>query len=450
VRSVSRQYWVSRRVIGLVCAAALLAGMGRVALAGAAAAQLRYAVTPTQQGYFALGQDARGTAGARLATDGRHAPEVWTVSATVSVSPTFACAFDVLQAEHATREAVAHVAAGDAVEDVAAAVAAIRADLERLGVSHATLAKVLEVKPAVVALLLEDPERIPAGPRHTLLRDAQRWCAADARDRELRAARFVPTPVTRLVAGLLRLVGETRIGAVILGGAGLGKSYALHAAAAELPGRIIVIRADTDSRGGRGILRAVATAAGVPAAAAAPSVKAAVQAVRETGGVLAVDEAQLLSVAALEALRAVFDEARVGLVLCATTLGQLLDTRADPLVAPLISRFAARLDLDAKLLAPAQDGRTRTWLDAATLQEIVARQVPCSLDADAGRLLLDAANFAPGHLRRAVNAAAIAAVFARMPAVAAGQRPTADGEARLLVAGEHVRAALAMAPEDGL
>lgn len=424
-----------------MCAAALLAGMGRAAL--------EHAEITTKQGYFALGQDARGTAGARLATDGRHAPEVWTVSATVSVSPTFACAFDVLQAEHATREAVAHVTAGDAVEDVAAAVAAIRAHLERWGVQPATLARVLDVKPAVVALLLEDPERIPTGPRYTLLRDAQRWCADDARDRELRAARFIPTPVTRLVAGLLRLVGETRIGALILGGAGLGKTHALHAAAAEVPGRSLVIRADTDSRGAKGILRAVAGAAGARPAAFT-CIKAAVQAVRDTGAVLVVDEAQLLSVAALEALRAVFDEARVGLVLCATTLGRLLDTRADPLVAPLVSRFAACLDLDAKLLAPGHDGRVRPWLDTATLREIIARQVPCALDADAARLLLDAANFAPGHLRRAVNAAAIAAVFARMPAVAAGQRPTADGEARLLVTGEHVRAALAMAPEDGL
>lgn len=372
------------------------------------------------------------------------------MTATLSASPTFVSVFDGLQAEHATREAVAHVAAGDGVEDVAAAVTAIRGHLERWGVAPATLARVLDVKPAVVALLLDDPERIPVGPRHTLLRDAQRWCATDARDRELRAARFVPTPVTKLVTGLLRLVSATRIGAVILGGTGLGKSYAVQAAAAELPGRIIVIRADTDCRGAKGILRAVATAAGTPAAVA-PCVKATVQAVRETGAVLVIDEAQLLSVAALEALRAVFDAARVGLALSATTLGRLLDTRADPLVAPLVSRFAARLDLDAELLAPGPDGRTRAWLDVATLREIIARQVPFALDADAARQLLEVANHSRGHLRRAVNAAAIAAVLAHLPAAATGQRPTPEEEARLTLTGVHVRAALRMAPDmDGL
>ena len=367
-------------------------------------------------------------------TDARGALERLQMTA----STTFTAAWDATAQENEARRGVRLVPAGDAVPDQDRMLAAIREHVERHAISAATLARALGVKSSVVAMLLADVNKIPPGPRHTLLRDAERWCAGDARERALRQARFIPTPATRLVRGLVRVVAETRVGGVIVGGPGLGKSYGLDAAAAELPGKVVILRADTDSRGGKGLLRAVASAVGLPIGETLAA-KVAAQVLREAASVIAIDEAQLLTTSALEALRTVFDLSGTGLVLCATSLGRALDTQREPLLAPLVSRFGVRLDLDAELLKPGPDGRARPWIDAATVKAIIERHVSVRIEGAGMVRLVRAANFSAGRLRAAVNGARIASYLA-------GRR---GGGAELAVSEADIAAALEMGQIEG-
>ncbi|MEW6252088.1 MAG: AAA family ATPase, partial [Planctomycetota bacterium] len=256
--------------------------------------------------------------------------------------------------------------------DEAAALAAIRAHLAHWGIPLERISRLLKINHSVVDLLLANPARVPDEPRRKLLRDIAAWCAADAHERELKKARFIPTAVTKLVNGFGRLIAETRTAGLLLGGAGLGKSFALQLLAADLPA--VYVRADPDARGARGLLRAIAAAGATGPAAVCPSVKAAVDAVRRSAGLCIVDEGQLLSTSALTAAQAVFDGAECGLLLCGTTaLNRQASAEGDPLCGPLATRIAARCDVDATLLTSAPDGRPRAWLQAAELRAILAR-----------------------------------------------------------------------------
>jgi len=380
---------------------------------------------------------AGGFMGRAADRDARGALERLQMSATA----TFASAWAEVHESDELRQAVRLVPAGEPVGESDGVLARIRAHLERYGVTPATLAKVLDVKPAVVTLLLNDPDRIPAGPRATLLRDGERWCAADAHERELRRARIIPTAVTRLVGGIARAVRETKTIGLIVGTSGLGKSHALDAVRAELPGQTIIVRASPDGRGVRGLLRAIGTAANAgPAATLMPSVKAGIQCVRGSAGLLAIDEAHLVSVLALEAARAIFDQADVGLLLVGTSaLRRTLNPAADPMIGPLCSRVALRVDLDAELLAPGRDGRPRPWIDAATVKAIIERHVSVRIEGAGMVRLVRAANFSAGRLRAAVNGARIASYLV-------GRR---GGGADLAVSEADIAAALEMGQIEG-
>lgn len=347
----------------------------------------------------------------------------------MSTVTSFSEAFDAAAHRNDAREAVRLVRDGEPVTDEAAAIAAIRKHIEDNGVAIDRLAKVLDVRPGVVQTMFDEPSTIPPGPRHTLIRDASRWCQADASARKLRRARFVHTAVTRLILGLSRLVRETHTVGLIAGGPGLGKSHALHVVAAELPGETLIVRCDTDSRSAKGILRAVGLAGAATLPGARPSVQLGIEAARNGNGLVIVDEAQLLGANGLEAVRAVFDRSEVGLVLVGTTaLQRTLNGQADPLSGPLVSRIALRVDLDRELLS---DGRQ--WIDTATLREVLRRAGVDALDNDAAAALLKIANQHPAHLRAAVDTAKVARVLTR-------NRQGGNGE----ISGADVSAALRM------
>ncbi len=360
----------------------------------------------------------------------------------MTATTSFAGAWEAVAQEREVRAAVRLVPAGEPGGNDAAAVARIQAHLARWGATPAALAKALDVKTCVVTLLLADAARIPAAQRATLLRDADEWCRADAHERELRAARIIPTAVTRLVGGLARAVRETRTVGLVIGGAGLGKSHALAAVAAELAGQTVVVRATPDARGAKGLLRAIRDAAGAgPAAAVIPSVKGALQALRGSAGLVVIDEVQLISTLALEAARAIFDGGDVGLLLVGTTAARrTLNPATDPLVGPLCSRIALHVDLDRELLGSGRDGRPRKWIDAATVRAIVERHVAQPIDGGGLAQLGDTANFAPGHLRAAVNAVRVGAYLARRR----------DGNADAPVTEQDVRTALRMGSLEGV
>jgi hypothetical protein len=263
--------------------------------------------------------------------------------------------------------------------------------------------------------------------------------APDAHARAPSQARAIATPVTRLISSIARVARETRTIALVTGSSGLGKSHAIEALRGELPGGVTIVRADTDSRCAKGILRAVGAAAGGPAPAAWSVSRTLDELAGGVnvfyGALLVIDEAHLLSMSALEAVRALFDQAEIGVLLIGTAaLGRNIDPQTDPLCGPLVARVALRLDLDTELLAPGPDGRPRPWIDTATVKAIVARHVTAALDREALALLTETANAAPGHLRTTVSSAKVGSVLRR--------RGGDDGG---MICGEHVRAALQLA-----
>lgn len=383
-------------------------------------------------GLFTQPAEPAGAPGADASRDARAAREVAMMTATAH---TFVEAFDALQAQSGLR-----VVAPDGGADAeSVAVAEIREYAAARGVLPEQLAKVLGCRPGLVRTLFEGASIIPPEHRAALIRAAQQWAAADARERELERTATVRTRVTDAIAGLARAVCNTRTIGLVVGGAGLGKTHALQAVAAEMLGRAVVVRVGVEERRVRGFVRAVCRAArGGADAAAAHSIGDGIAALAGSGGLLCIDEAQRLSGWALEAARDLFDAGGVGVLLVGTRgLGAQVDVAADPLVGPLASRVSLQLDLDAAFCSSA-GGTAARWIDAATLRAIVRRHVPAELDAEASKLLLVVANEHPGHLRAALNAARVAAYM--QPA---GQ---ADGEPRRITA-DGVRLALRMRGE---
>lgn len=375
-------------------------------------------------------QDASGLPSVRLwarkSTAAREAPGM----TTATCPQEFAEAWREIDQAREVRELVRLVPAGDDLPDEAAAVAQLGAYLSRWQIPHERIARPLGVKASVVKLLLTNPEKIPGPQRATLIRAGLCWARADAHERELRAAKTIRTPVTRLVLATARLVRASRTIGLVCGQSGLGKTHALEAVRAEWP-ETIIVRADADSRGARGLLRAIGAMA--QSGGQGVSVKSSIQAARSAGGLVVIDEAHLLGTFALEAARAIFDGSGAGLLLIGTAaLALEIDAAADPLLAPLVSRVAVRCDLARELLAPTAGGRPRPWLPQAEARAIVERAAGVQLDVDAGRLVADVANFQPGHLRGAISAAKVAAIVA-------GIEPGDGGRA---LTAEEVRAAL--------
>lgn len=334
--------------------------------------------------------------------------------AAMTAAVSFTAEFDALQARHAAREGVRHLdpdqAGGDL--DEVAAVARIRAHLDENKIALELLARAVDVRGGVLESLFRTPDVIPAKYRVALIRAALEWCEADAAQRARRQARTVHTSCTRLIGGLARVCRETKVIGLAAGGTGFGKSTGAEIAAGELAGTILV-RADTDSRGAKGLLRAIGEAASARLANdVAPSVKRGVEIVKRCGGLIIVDESHLVGPNGLEALRAIFDAAGVGVLLLGTTsLQRSLSPAVDPLVAPLWSRCAVRIDVDAELTGG--NGRPRQWIDSATLAEILRRHNATEVDSEALSVLLRIANQHGAHLRAAVDTHRVAAVVAR-------------------------------------
>lgn len=217
----------------------------------------------------------------------------------------------------------------------------------------------------------------------------------------------VRTRCVETLAGVTRAAAEARVFALVSGGAGLGKSAAARAAAASVRGaRLVTCSADT--RNARGMLAAIAESCtginGAVATSHSGLLRATALLIAGETRVLIVDEAHQCSPASFDALRSVYDAVPggVGVVLLATSaIARKLDGERDPLLLPLLSRVAVRVDLDRELrVGPG-------WIGAGHVVEIVERGAGVELDDDAAALLVRQA-FRPPYLRGAVNAARVA------------------------------------------
>lgn len=130
------------------------------------------------------------------------------------------------------------------------------------------------------------------------------------------APAYVPTPSAERVIGALRYAQIAGDIAVVYGGAGLGKTSAIRRYATLAP-NVFVATMDPASANVVTALEEIAEAVGVGDAhgGAAKLRRAIVRKLNGTHGLLIIDEAQHLSVAALDQVRSIHDATGVGLAL---------------------------------------------------------------------------------------------------------------------------------------
>lgn len=196
-------------------------------------------------------------------------------------------------------------------------IARLRKEMESRSISQAQAAREIGVSPTTLTQLLGGT--YPADPTRQIQR-VQRWLELQQEQRSQpqmpAAPAWIATPTAeRVIAalGYAQMAGDI---AVIYGGAGLGKTTAARQYAQRYP-NVWLATMSPATAGVTTALEEVCLALGIrdlPQGAARMQ-RAIVARVAGTGGILVVDEAQHLTVAALDALRAVHDATGVGLAL---------------------------------------------------------------------------------------------------------------------------------------
>lgn len=160
---------------------------------------------------------------------------------------------------------------------------------------------------------------------------------------------WMETPIARRIVSVLaysQMAGD--IGC-IYGGAGLGKSITLKAYADSNP-NVWVVEMTTITCAPGSALEEIAAVVGVGGGAGRPVMlqRGLIKKLRDTGGLLVIDEAQHLRTAALEAIRAIHDATGIGLVLCGNDSVYARLTgggQREATFAQLFSRLGKRLRL---------------------------------------------------------------------------------------------------------
>jgi DNA transposition AAA+ family ATPase len=201
-------------------------------------------------------------------------------------------------------------------------IARVRAEIERRGITQAQAAKEIGISPTTLTQLLGGT--YAADPTRQIERLAK-WLGLQE---EARAqAKLPPAPAwvtTPLAERCLAALGYAQMAgdiAVIYGAAGLGKTTAAREYARRYP-NVWIATMSPATAGVSTALEEVCLALGfrdLPQGAARMS-RAIVSRIAGTGGLIVVDEAQHLSVSALDAIRAIHDATGVGLALIGNEL----------------------------------------------------------------------------------------------------------------------------------
>lgn len=224
---------------------------------------------------------------------------------------------------------------------------------------------------------------------------------------------WIDTPTGRRIHGVLGFAQAASDLACIYGGAGLGKTISLRSYAEANP-NVWVVRMSTAHGAVSSALEEIAETIGLRGISgrAARLQRELIERLRNTGGLLIIDEAQHLNMRCLEAIRALHDEAEMGLVLCGneSVFARLTGGSRDATFAQLFSRLGKRLRLTRPVA-----GDIEALADAFAVSGSAER-----------RLLAEIAH-KPGALRGMVKTLRLASVFA------AGKGETLNAE--------HIRAA---------
>jgi len=158
---------------------------------------------------------------------------------------------------------------------------------------------------------------------------------------------YIATPAGERIKGVLSYTQAAADLSVIYGGAGVGKTRAIKNYAASAP-NVWVATMRPDTAGVGACLEEISEAVGLkmPGRAARQSRDLSAK-LEGTGGLLIIDEAQHLSLAAIESIRSIHDKAEIGLVLCGneSVYARLTGGSRAATFAQLFSRIGKRLRL---------------------------------------------------------------------------------------------------------
>lgn len=228
-----------------------------------------------------------------------------------------------------------------------------------------------------------------AGDNEAVEQMLQRWLDTRVARREVmqtmpRAPDYVATPSAELVYRTLRFAQYAGDVSVIYGAAGVGKTAALHYFAAQSPS-VFVATMTPASAGVVPALEEIALSVDASSAAggAAKLHRAIVARLRGTNGLLAIDEAQHLSVPALDQVRAIHDACGVGLALLGneTVFTRMTGGNRAATYDRLFSRIGKRVRLGQ---ASAQDARAMA--DAWGVTDPASRTLLADIAAQPGAL----------------------------------------------------------------
>lgn len=219
------------------------------------------------------------------------------------------------------------------------------------GLTQSRAAIQMDVSPAVVSTYLQGRYK---GDNVTFEKKLKAWL--DGRRRKLEAARKVPAgipwfeaPTSKAIYEALQY-GQTMADLVVVcGGAGLGKTVTLEHYQAQ-NAAVWYTRMSPSSSSAATCLIEIAEALGIKprrGESARQNLKSIIRKVTGTEGLLIIDEAQELEKSALEEIRAIHDEARIGLALVGneSVYTQLTGGSRAAHYAQLFSRIGLKVQL---------------------------------------------------------------------------------------------------------
>ena len=247
-------------------------------------------------------------------------------------------------------------------------IARVREQIAAAGLSQAAAASEIGVSGAALSTWLKGRYK---GDSDGLDRKCERWLATRAERATLEASlppppQWVETTAALKVAAALGYAQIARDLAVVHGAAGAGKTTAARRYADRRP-NVWLVQASRGTRSLGSCLRRVARVVNaVPEGRSIADVEDALaERLSGTGGLLIVDEAQCLSLPALDGLRQLHDASGTGLALVGgeALWKRIAGNRASAELAQLFSRVGRRaelgrreLDQDAAALLAAWDG----------------------------------------------------------------------------------------------
>lgn len=260
--------------------------------------------------------------------------------------------------------------------------AQVHQEMKLGGLSQAQVATESGISAAILSPFLKGKYQ---GDNDQYAAKLQRWLHTRRGGEELRpflpiAPTWIETPTALSVIDGLRYAQLASDVACIYGGAGLGKSSAV-ARYANTNSSVWLVTATPATASVGVILEEIALALGMRDFALHPArlQREILRRVRGTQGLLIIDEAQHLTIQALEAVRSIHDAAGIGLALCgnAAVYGRLTgNTRADSF-AQLFSRIGKRVALSKSVagdvIAIAHAFKVTGKREIASLQDIAKR-----------------------------------------------------------------------------